>query len=323
MESGMNTQREPIGTIRPIPVGLIRPFTGQPRTYFDPEALKELSESIIEKGQKTPAWIMPVYDDPVIQYELIAGERRWRACQLGGVPTLNAEIRPHMSKAQQYQESVMENFGRRDLTPIETARTIQNASILEFGENPEWGSKVIEKLAKIFVRSPAWIQQYRSLLKLHPTVQAMMEASVPESLRLKFQIAYALSNFPAEVQISLAQDVVRKKLPFKHSLAYIRSKTSDDKKFSKKGRRRPSQKFDVIVRFLTSLGNQSEALLCMSHATFLDMFEHRSPKDVGVLIKVLGRRIGQLEELQQVLINVSKAGKEDHGNNLAEWPRRA
>jgi len=323
MESGANTQREPIGTIRPIPLGLIRPFKNQPRKHFDPVALKELADSIFAEGQITPAWVMPVYDDPVIQYELIAGERRWRACGIAGKNDLIAEIRNPESVYKQYMDSVMENFGRRDCNPIETARAIQQVSIIQFGENPEWGDKVLERLATIFVHSVAWVQQYRSLLKLHPEVQAMMEPSVPEDLRLKFQVAYALSNFPHEIQLDLARKIIRRGLTFKQSLAFIRSQTSDAMKVSKKGRRRPSQKFEVLSRFLASLGEQAEALLGMSHATFVEMFEHRPAKDLEKLIGVLERRMEQLESLKEVLTRVAKARKESHGDNVAAWPRSA
>ncbi len=238
-------------------------------------------------------------------------------------PTLRSEIRNPETAEQQYQDSVMENFGRRGCTPIETARAIQKMTFIHFGEHPAYGAKVMEKLATIFVQSTAWVQQYRSLLKLHPDVQAMMEPSVPEALRLKFQIAYSLSNYPHEIQIKLAEQIIRKGFTFKQSLAYIRSQTSVEMRVNQQGRHRPSQKFDILNRFLKNLGEQAEVLLGMPHSTFVEMFEHRSPKDLEVLVKVLQRRISQLGELEEVLLSIPNGRKEEYGGkNVAEWPRR-
>ena len=69
-----------VGSIVAIPWELIRPFKGQPRKYFDREELENLADSIAEIGQQTPVWVRILEDDPVYEYELIDGERRYIAC---------------------------------------------------------------------------------------------------------------------------------------------------------------------------------------------------------------------------------------------------
>jgi ParB/RepB/Spo0J family partition protein len=295
-----------VGTIDDIPLGLIRPFRNQPRKYFDLKGLEELAASIHEEGQITPAWVMPVFDDPVIKYELIAGERRWRACAMAGKPTLRAEIRAPESAVQQYRDSVMENFGRKDCTHLETARAIEEIRRIQFGESSEWGDKVTEKLAKIFVRSTAWINQYRSLLRLHPDVQAMMEPTVPEPQRLAFQVAIALTNLRPEAQLAIASRIVEQGMRHKKALAYVRAEVSEDMRIKKSGRRRrPHAHYDVLRRFLDNLGEGAEGLLGMSHAHFEEMFRHRSVQDLHTIIGILRKRQDQLEELEEVLRRIS------------------
>lgn len=313
MESQANTQWAPVGSIVDVPVDLVRPFKDQPRTHFDQAALRILADSILSEGQKTPAWLMPVEGDQIIRYELIAGERRWQACKLAGVKTLRAEIRNPESANEQYLDSVMENFGRIDCTPIESARAIQKVIVIEFGENPRRGDNVVEKLAKVFARSQKWIEQHRGLLKLHPELQALMEPSVPKDRQLNFQLAIAISNLVPEKQLSLVEEVRRRGLNTKRALAHVRSKVTDDMRITKKGRaRRPSDDFQLLTRFLVSLGQEAELLLDLPRAKFEGMFQHRPQKDLDMVIAIMKRRRGQLVSLEEVLQRVSKARKEDY-----------
>jgi len=78
------------GELRELPVGLIKPNPNQPRTKFDPEALRALSASIEASGVVQPLLVRPLHDG---SYELIAGERRWRAAQQAGLDKVPAVVR--------------------------------------------------------------------------------------------------------------------------------------------------------------------------------------------------------------------------------------
>jgi ParB family chromosome partitioning protein len=104
--------------LREIPVDLISPNPRQPRRDLDESALLALADSLRERGVLQPVLLRPV---PGGTYELVAGERRWRAAQLAEFDTIPALVRPH-DDAQSLELALIENMAREDLNPIEEAR---------------------------------------------------------------------------------------------------------------------------------------------------------------------------------------------------------
>ena len=103
---------------RELPVELISPNPNQPRRRFDQEALTTLAESLGERGVLQPVLVRP---KPGGTYELIAGERRWRAARIAGLQAIPALIRPR-EDAEALEIALIENMAREDLNPIEEAR---------------------------------------------------------------------------------------------------------------------------------------------------------------------------------------------------------
>ncbi len=106
------------GELRELPVGLIKPNPGQPRTKFDPEALSALAASIEDSGIVQPLLVRPLPDG---SYELVAGERRWRAAQQAGLEKVPAVVRDQ-AEAERLQAALIENMVREDLNPVEEAK---------------------------------------------------------------------------------------------------------------------------------------------------------------------------------------------------------
>src|SRR3954447_15414874 len=104
--------------LRQVPVDLISPARPRPRREFDESALLALAGSLGERGLLQPVLVRPSAGGT---YELIAGERRWRAAQLAGLETIPALVRVH-DDAESLELALIENMARDDLTPIEEAR---------------------------------------------------------------------------------------------------------------------------------------------------------------------------------------------------------
>ena len=104
--------------LRDIPVELIRPNPDQPRRRFDDDALMALAESLRVRGVLQPVLVRPVLGGT---YELVAGERRWRAAQMAGLETLPAVVHAR-EDADSLEIALIENMAREDLNPVEEAR---------------------------------------------------------------------------------------------------------------------------------------------------------------------------------------------------------
>ncbi|HEX2096195.1 MAG TPA: ParB/RepB/Spo0J family partition protein [Solirubrobacterales bacterium] len=107
-----------LGELRELPVELVKPNPKQPRTRFDPEALAALAASIEASGVVQPLLVRPLADG---SYELIAGERRWRAAKQAGLEKVPAIVRD-TERAERLEMALIENMVREDLNPVEEAK---------------------------------------------------------------------------------------------------------------------------------------------------------------------------------------------------------
>lgn len=151
------------GSVIDIPVERIRPSSLQPRGSVAPEPLAELEASIREHGILHPVLVRPSGDG----YELIAGERRWRAAAAAGLPTVPAIVR-RMDDRGALEAALVENLQREDLNPIERARAYRRL-VDDFGLSQD-------AVARRVGRSQPSIANALRLLRLPPEVQASVEA---------------------------------------------------------------------------------------------------------------------------------------------------
>jgi ParB family chromosome partitioning protein len=104
--------------LRELPVELIRRNPRQPRTHFGPDSIKTLAASLADAGVVQPLIVRPLRDG---RYELIAGERRWRAAREAGLQAVPAIVRDE-GEAERLQTALIENMAREDLNPVDEAR---------------------------------------------------------------------------------------------------------------------------------------------------------------------------------------------------------
>ena len=152
----------PRESLSSLPVGRIRPGKYQPRTRMDPEALAELAASIRSRGLMQPLVVRPIGDQ---SYELIAGERRWRAAQMAGLGEVPVVIRDVPDDAA-LAMSLIENIQRENLNPMEQAAGVQRL-IDEF-------KMTHEQAADAIGRSRSATTNLLRLLKLPKPVQSMV-----------------------------------------------------------------------------------------------------------------------------------------------------
>lgn len=175
-----------------LPVDAIRPNAVNPRTVFDEEAMAELVHSIKEIGLLQPVVVRRTAPDA---YELVMGERRWRATQAAGLTTIPAIVR-ETEDTDMLRDALLENLHRSNLNPLEEAAAYQQL-LEDF-------SCTHDELAQRIGRSRPQISNTLRLLKLSPAVQRRVAAGV-----LSAGHARALLGVPdADQQDRLAQRVV-------------------------------------------------------------------------------------------------------------------
>jgi ParB family transcriptional regulator, chromosome partitioning protein len=155
---------EDVGDLRELPVELVKPNPKQPRTRFDPEALAGLAASIEASGVVQPLLVRPLADG---SYELIAGERRWRAAQQAGLGKVPAVVRDS-ARAERLQVALIENMVREDLNPVEEARACA-ALVDELGLSKE-------ELARRIGRSRPAVSNLIRLLDLPDEALELLES---------------------------------------------------------------------------------------------------------------------------------------------------
>ncbi|MCR6668091.1 MAG: ParB/RepB/Spo0J family partition protein [Methyloversatilis sp.] len=179
------------GELRTLDVGLLQPGKYQPRTRMDPGSLEELAESIKSQGIMQPIIVRSVGGG---RFEIIAGERRWRAAQLAGlseVPTLVRDIPDDAALAM----SLIENIQREDLNPLEEAAGVQRL-IDEFGMTHEQAANAIGRSRSATT----------NLLRLLQLAEPVQEQLVTGDLDMGH--ARALLSLPKADQIAFANRVV-------------------------------------------------------------------------------------------------------------------
>jgi len=155
---------EGAGELRELPIELIKPNPNQPRTKIDPEALSGLASSIEANGVVQPLLVRPLPDG---SYELIAGERRWRAAQEAGLAKVPAVVRDQ-ELAERLQVALIENMVREDLNPVDEARACA-ALVDELGLSKE-------DLARRVGRSRPAVSNLIRLLDLPDEVLELLES---------------------------------------------------------------------------------------------------------------------------------------------------
>jgi ParB family chromosome partitioning protein len=221
--------------LKNLPVEFIQPGKYQPRHDMHPESLEDLANSIKAQGVMQPIVVRPISSN---KYEIVAGERRWRACQLAGLDTIPVIIKDVPDDAA-VAMALIENIQRENLNPIEEAMALQRL-IEEFELTQQEAADAVGK-------SRTTVTNLLRLMSLNVDVRKSLERGA-----LEMGHARALLALPGEKQAEAAKSVVSKGLSVRQTEALVR------RLLSQKGKKSPGDKIDPDIRHLQD--NLSEKL---------------------------------------------------------------
>lgn len=247
----------------------IEPNRAQPRKSFDEEALEELANSISTHGVIQPLLVRPLADGG---YQLIAGERRWRASRMAGLTEVPVVIR-EMSDSEAMELALVENLQREDLNPIEEAQGL--ALLMEtYGLTQEQAAKRVGK------SRPAVANSMR-LLSLPQDVLAMVERG--ELSAGHARTILALEN--AGQITALANEIVKKNLSVRETERAVKALLKGDAKKEKRVKKRDTYYDEVELAVSQSLGRKAKVSLSAGNKGTLEI-EFFGKEDLSKLMKL-------------------------------------
>ena len=189
--------------VNTLPIAEVEPNRDQPRKEFDQEALEELAASIAEHGVLQPILVRPVSGG----YQIVAGERRWRAARLAGLVEIPAVIK-EMTDQEVGQAALVENLQRRDLDFMEEAVALRRL-IVQHGLSQEEAARKVGK-------SQSAVANKLRLLKLSPEVlEVVKQGSLSE------RHARSLLRLPEDQRLAAAKHMVKEGLTVAKAEAYV------------------------------------------------------------------------------------------------------
>ena len=195
------------GQLKQIDVNLLKRGEYQPRRFIQEQDLQELAASIEKHGVMQPIVIRPI-DDELHPYEIIAGERRWRAAQLAGLTEIPAIVRD-LTDQVAIALALIENIQRQDLNPIDQAMALQRFHD-EFGLSHQ-------EIAETVGKARTTVSNLLRLLTLAEPVKELMQQG-----SLDMGHARAILTLKAKDQLKVAQHVIEKNLSVRQTEQLVR-----------------------------------------------------------------------------------------------------
>ncbi|MGD8590534.1 MAG: ParB/RepB/Spo0J family partition protein [Chromatiales bacterium] len=219
-----------------LPVDLIQRGRYQPRREFDPDSLRELADSIAAQGVIQPIVIRAVENG---RYELIAGERRWRAAQQAGLDEIPVVIKEVTEEAAMAM-ALIENIQREDLNPLEEANALSRL-LLEF-------ELTHQAVAKAVGKSRTSVTNLLRLLELNDDVKVLVEKG-----QLEMGHARSLLGLKGQQQSDAAAKVVNQGLSVRETERLVRRLQGQEEQAGKTKSMNPMEQDPDIRRLLTDL----------------------------------------------------------------------
>lgn len=258
--------------VRRLPVEFIIASRANPRKDFDPELLEDLTNSIREKGVMQPLLVRPSDQGPDV-FEIIAGERRWRAAQRAGLHEVPVIVR-EVDDKEALELAIIENVQRADLNPLEEA--------LGYGQLIEQFDYTQQDLAQVIGKSRSHVANTLRLLKLPEEVRGMLE-------RGELTAGHARTLITSEDPLGLAQRIISEGLSVREAEA-LHQKDSEGKKSGSQAPRTPVEKDADTLALEKQLSDALGLTVTLDH------------KDKGGKLEIRYKTLDQLDHVCSRLI---------------------
>ncbi|TVS00762.1 MAG: ParB/RepB/Spo0J family partition protein [Rhodobacteraceae bacterium] len=261
-------------SVRMLSIDALHPNPNQPRRHFAPDAMRELVSSISERGVLQPLIARPL-PELENQYQIVAGERRWRAAQqvpLHEVPVILRDL----TDTEVLEIGIIENIQREDLDPIEEAQGYRQL-IDTFGHTQE-------KLAGALGKSRSYIANLLRLLQLPGEIQTML-------IERDLSVGHARALITAADPVSLARRVVAEGMSVRQAEALARDKPNGNADGARAGKTTTKPAKDADTRVL-----ESDLSASLGMGVVID---HRPGGEGRIIIRY--KTLDQLDQLCQIL----------------------
>lgn len=271
----------------------IRRMPGQPRVHFNQDGINRLAKSMMKIGQTTPGVLRRIKDDKY-KYELIDGERRWRATRIAGIKFRGTVVKVTDDQSVHFLIGAVANFNREGHTPIEISDSIEHLFSIEIP---------VEEIAEIFGVSVFWANEMHSLQNLHPRVRAMLDPALPKDKILPVTAAIKISKMEKILQPSLADRVLRKEIP----LGQLRKETvrlsHKAGSYIRELKRGPSRRWEsaskLIGRAKVSISDVKHIL---EEAEMLNHIENKPAREIDKVLQ-------EFDRIQELIVECARVIK--------------
>ena len=252
-----------------LKINEIEPNRDQPRKTFDEKALSELADSIAQHGVIQPLLVRPLGDG----YQLVAGERRWRAARLAGLTEVPVVIK-ELSDSETMEIALIENLQREDLNPIEEAEGLQLLI--------DTYALTQEDCAKKVGKSRSAVANALRLLGLPSGLSALVKSG-------KLSSGHARTLLPLadeQKMIELAKEIIEKDISVRETEKIVKHMLAGEKKVPKQPKKRDTYYDEVELALSNNMGRKVKVYVGKSHKGTLEI-EFFSKDDLKKIAKAL------------------------------------
>lgn len=287
-----------------LSIDKVVPNPKQARKNFDYADLVLLSKSIKSEGQHVAIEVRFINGE----YQIIHGERRWRACKIAKLNFIKGIIKEGICDAAAYRRSAVANFGKADHTILE-AMDIISREIEEKKNDPKRPEEkktmeiIIQEIADSFAQNTNWVYLRLRLFDLHKDILKFLNPKLPKEKRLNFSQALAIAKYPDKLkQLEVAAKTVKEKLTANEVEHHFRKIAAKSGVQYGERKRRPSDDRAVMESFLNKVLHKVQQYhdSFKGNGSLEKMFATCAPgerKKMRLLIKSCEEHFGELSDV--------------------------